>query len=149
MADFTRRQFLELSVKISALLGFGESLIPTVCDALQQLSYGSPPVLWLSAQACSGCSVSLLNTESPNPYDLLTKYISLLFHPTLSTATGHTGIDIVNQTIEKGDFYLVVEGSIPEGMPEACVLGEKHVSEVISSAAKKAKAVIPLKAPFS
>lgn len=142
MADLTRRQFLEFSARITALLGLGEAFVPSVSEALQKLSSGDVPVLWLSAQACSGCSVSLLNTEGPNPAELLTEYISVLFHPTISTATGKIGMDIIYQTIDRGGYFLVVEGSIPEGMPEACVLGEKPITGIISSAARNAKAVI-------
>ena len=144
MVAFSRREFLKLSAKFTALLGLSESFIPEVTDALERLSSGNPPVLWLSAQACSGCSVSLLNTENPGADELLTKYLSLLFHPTISTATGSTGIDIIHQTIKVGDFFLVVEGSVPLGMPEACVLGGKPISETISAAAK----IIPLFAPL-
>lgn len=142
MKNITRRQFLELSAKITALLGLGEGLLPSVSEALQKLSAGEAPVLWLSGQACSGCSVSLLNTEAPSPSELLTEYISLLFHPTLSTATGKTGMDIIYKSIEQGGYFLVVEGSVPEGMPEACVLGERPIGEIIAKAAKSANAVI-------
>ena len=31
-------------------------------------------------------------------------------------------MNIIDQTIKAGDFLLVVEGSIPAGMPEACIV---------------------------
>ena len=137
-----RREFLAVSAKIAALTGLSSTAIPQIAEAVEQLVSQTAPVLWIQAQSCSGCSVSLLNSEYPGPAELLTQYISLKFHSTLSAATGHVAMDIVDQCIKTGDYILVVEGSIPEKMPEACVMGKMPVSEQIVRAAKNATAVI-------
>jgi hydrogenase small subunit len=142
MPTLNRRQFLKMGASLAAAMGLGTGFITPVAEALAELSTGQAPVLWLQGQSCSGCSVSLLNTENPSPATVLTRYISLFFHSTISAATGHTAMDIVTKTIESGGYYLVVEGAIPAGMPKACVMGHKPVSELVEQAAKKAKAVI-------
>ncbi|MBU0992233.1 MAG: hydrogenase small subunit [Proteobacteria bacterium] len=141
-AKITRREFLELSTRYAALIGLSSHMIPDVADALEHLVSGQVNVLWLSGQSCSGCSVSLLNSADPGPAEILTRYISLLFHSTLSTATGHVSMDLVDNVISKGDYILVVEGSVPYGMPEACKMGGKPVSDLILSAATRSKAII-------
>ncbi len=114
MTDITRRSFLELSAKLTAMMGLGVTATPRIAHSLEQLSAGSPPVIWLQGQSCSGCSVSFINSSAPGPVELLTQYISLLFHSTLSTATGEPSMEIVERAIEHGDIFLVVEGSIPD-----------------------------------
>ena len=117
MPEYTRRKFLSLSAKLAALTGLGSTAIPKIAAALEQLSEGLAPILWLQGQSCSGCSVSLLNSDQPDPATLLTSYISLRFHSTLSTATGEVSMSVLNGSIEKADYFLAVEGSIPAGMP--------------------------------
>lgn len=138
----TRRSFLEMSMKLAAAMGLTSSAVPQIAEALEQLSERQAPVLWLQALSCSGCSVSLLNSGEPGPAQLLTEYISLRFHSTLSAATGSVAMDIIRKSQEQGGYYLVVEGSIAEGMPESCRMGEEAVSEQVAKAAAKAKAVI-------
>ncbi len=144
MSDITRRKFLELSVKLAAVMGLGTSAIPQLAEAMEQLSAGTAPVLWLQGQSCSGCSVSLLNSEEPGPAQILTGYISLLFHSTLSASTGDVSMGVINRSIDHGGYLLVVEGSIPAGMPEACIVGHETVTRQVSRAARNAKAVIAL-----
>jgi hydrogenase small subunit len=115
-----------------------------IAGAAENLVSGNANVLWLEAQCCSGCSVSLLNSEHPRPAALLTSHINLLFHQTLSTATGHGAVKAVNDAINAGGFILVVEGTIPDGMPEACVFGGETLSDQLKRAAAKAKAVVAL-----
>lgn len=144
MFKVSRREFLELSVKLSALMGLGTSAIPKIASALEQLAAKNAPVLWLQGQSCSGCSVSLLNSEAPGPAELLTQYISLQFHGTLSTATGDVSVDVINKSINAGGYFLVVEGSIPAGMPEACVVGHEPITKQVLRAAQNCQAVIAL-----
>ncbi len=144
MSDITRRKFLELSVKLAALMGLGTSAIPQIAEALGRLSAGAAPVLWLQGQSCSGCSVSLLNSEEPGPAQILTGYISLLFHSTLSASTGDVSMKVINRSIDEGGYLLVVEGSIPAGMPEACIVGKEHLTKQVLRASRNAKAVIAI-----
>ncbi len=144
MEGFTRRDFLKLGARMATLMGLGATAIPTLATGLEELAANGLPVLWLQGLSCSGCSISLLNADAPTPADLLTRYISLLFHPTLSTATGRTGMDVIDKSIKTGNYILVLEGAIPAQMPTACRLGEKPYPDVVVAAASAARAVIAL-----
>ncbi len=142
MKEITRRKFLKLSAKLAAMMGLSASAVPKIAEALDEIASGTLPVLWLQGLSCSGCSVSLMNSEDPGPLRILTRYLSLLFHSTLSTATGHTGMEIINRSIDLGGYSLIVEGSVPLGMPEACRMGEELFTDQLARAAMKADAVI-------
>lgn len=144
MEGFTRRDFLKLGAQMATLMGLGTTAVPTLAAGLEELATEGLPVLWLQGLSCSGCSVSLLNADAPTPADLLTRYISLLFHPTLSTATGTTAMDAIDKTIKTGKYILVLEGAIPAGMPRACRLGERPYPGVVAAAATAARAVVAL-----
>ena len=75
-------------------------------------------VLWLQSGGCGGCTMSLLNAEGP---DLLTHLdamgIELLWHPSLSEATGSEVIELLT-AIEQGEQaldVLCIEGSMMMG----------------------------------
>jgi len=142
MDAISRRSFLQSSARLSMLLGLGASAIPRVAEALEELSQGLAPVLWLQGQCCSGCSVSLLDSEAITPYKLLTRYISLGFHQTLSAATGNQAVEVVNKIANQGGYILIVEGTVPDKMPLACMFGEESFAEQLARAARKAKAII-------
>ncbi len=138
----TRREFMAIGAKIAVLTGLGTTALPKIVQALQTLSSGQAPVIWLQGQSCSGCSVSLLNAEHPDPATLLTRYISLQFHGTLSTATGHLGMHVLNTNIDKGGYLLAVEGAVPAGMPKACAVGEEPLTTQLLRAAEGATAIV-------
>lgn len=143
MPNLTRRTFLKAGASLAALMGLGASAVEAMADAVEAMVAGTAPVLWLQGQSCSGCSISLLNTEQPGPLELLTGMISLKFHQTLSAATGTQAVDIIDTwTKRKGEFILVVEGSIPAGMPEACLMDGKPVADQVAAAARNAKLVV-------
>jgi len=79
------------------------------------------PVVWYQAASCSGDSVSLLNTTNPNVRQLLIDeivpgvHINLLFQMTVMAGQGQPIIDILQTAAQakKGEYLLVVEGSIP------------------------------------
>jgi NiFe hydrogenase small subunit HydA len=75
-------------------------------------------LLWLQSGGCGGCSLSLLNAESP---DLLTTLrssnIHILGHPSLSE-TGGEGILSLYQQVLTNDFsidFLCLEGAVMTG----------------------------------
>ena len=139
----SRRRFLELASKLSVAFGLSTTLVGRMAEAAERVIEGRAPVIWLQGQACSGCSISLLNSEDPGPLELITQQISLKYHPTLSAVTGSAGIDIV-ESWAAGDepFVLVVEGSLPETMPEACKVNGIPLLDVVERAARAATAVV-------
>ena len=108
--ELSRRDFMRASSAIAAAL----ALNGRAALSAAQGSSTAPAVIWLQAQSCSGCSVSLLNTiEYMTADTLLTGAIGLKYHSTLMAAAGPSSIDEANDTKDNGGYVLVVEGSIP------------------------------------
>jgi len=93
------------------------------------------PLVWLAASACTGCSVSLLNSASPTIKNILIDqvipgvHINLRFHQTIMAGAGEPVIKVLEDTAKekKGSYILAVDGAIPTG-PTAhyCVMGERE-----------------------
>ena len=137
-----RRTFLKDAGLLVAALGLSPSWLPKAAEALEEMATGRAPILWLQGQSCSGCSVSLLNSESPGPADLITRYLSLYFHQTLSAATGVAATEAMARALEAGNYILVAEGAVPLGMPDACRIADENFADLLTRAAKRAKAVV-------
>ena len=90
----SRREFLNIAVRMAALWGLSPSLVPKLAASVKALSTGRVPVLWLEGSNCSGCSVSLLNSYPVLPVSLLTKHLSLQFHQTISTTQGQQAVAV-------------------------------------------------------
>jgi ferredoxin hydrogenase small subunit len=75
-------------------------------------------ILWLQAGGCGGCTMSLLNAESPGVFDVLsTAGLNMLWHPSLSVETG-AEVRALLKDVEDGSVpldILCVEGSILTG----------------------------------
>lgn len=93
------------------------------------------PLVWLPASACTGCSVSLLNSNDPSIKNILIDqiipgvHINLRFHPTIMAGSGEQIIQALENTVveKKGSYILVVDGSIPmAGDGQFCVMGERN-----------------------
>jgi hydrogenase small subunit len=115
---FTRRDFLRATSAIGAAFGLETSgLLNLVGEAeAKEATAGGVPVLWLQGQACTGCSVSLLNSIYYTTIDdLLVNKLDLNFHPNLSAASGNLSVSQIEQTYRKGGYVLALEGAIPTG----------------------------------
>jgi len=138
---FTRRELM----KLGGLLAVGASLpartAKVFADGAQKL-LTTTRIVWIQAQSCTGDSVSLLNSVDPDPVDLLTRFISLVAHQTIGAAQGQTFMDALDKAREQGEYILVIEGSIPLDMPEACVIGDSTVESLLVRLIPRAKAVV-------
>ncbi|RVU32948.1 MULTISPECIES: HupU protein [Neptunomonas] len=75
-------------------------------------------LLWLQSGGCGGCSMSLLNAESPNLLALLKSAgINLLWHPSLSEETGTEVVSILESILadETTLDLLCIEGAMLQG----------------------------------
>jgi hydrogenase small subunit len=86
----------------------------------------------------------LLNSASPSPADLLTRYLSLYFHQTLSAATGDAAHSTVETAIKDGGYILAVEGAVPLAIRDACRFADEDFADLLLRAARQAKAVIAI-----
>lgn len=152
--SISRRTFLKGSASTAAVLGlnlFDNPLLrKAFADAVQET-----PIIWLAAGACSGCSVSLLNTLAPRIQDVLLDQVvpghhtELAFHSTVMAASGDLAMKAMYDTEER-PFLLVVEGSITTAdKGRHTEVGEKDGHgitglEHVVRLGKKAKAVIAI-----
>lgn len=96
-----------------------------------------PKLVYLQGQSCTGCSISLLQAGAPSPLTLITDYSKLAFHADLSAISGPKVIELIDGYLSGslGEYFLAIEGSIPLGMPEACVIGHKPLADYLERAA--------------
>ena len=112
---FTRRDFMKWAGSMTALLALPASLAPSVAKAAGMAD--RLPVIWLHMAECTGCSESLLRSDSPTIDSIIFDYISLEYHETIMAASGWQADENLEGAIEKykGNYVLMVEGGIPAG----------------------------------
>jgi hydrogenase small subunit len=109
--EISRRDFFKYVSASATLLGLSAVDLSRVEEALAGAS--SPPVVWLSGSACTGCSVSLLNAVNPTIDQVLLNTISLKYHPNVMAAAGDMAVQAARSTAQAGNHILVIEGAIP------------------------------------
>ena len=113
------------------------------------------PVVWLQGGACSGCAVSLLNSLAPNAASIVLreltpgKHLSLRFLATIMAGQGSQVMEILSDESvkDKGQYVLVVEGSLQTGDDMFATLGEADgretpIHETAIKLAREAAAVV-------
>ncbi len=115
------------------------------------------PVVWLQGGACSGCAVSLLNSFSPGASSLVLreltpgKHVSLRFQMTIMAGQGRQVVDVLYDEAvkDKGNYVLVMEGTLQLGDDLFATLGEEDGREVpihehAARLARSAQAVVAM-----
>lgn len=122
----SRRDFMRASSAIGAAFGLEATGVTKFVGKAEakEAAAGGLPVLWLQAQTCTGCSVSLLNSiYYATIADLVVNTLDINYHPNLSAAAGNLAVSAVETTYRKGGYALVVEGAIPTAADgEYCTL---------------------------
>lgn len=115
--NVSRRDFLRAAVAVAGALGYELGGDRRARNALAlEAEEGGTRVVWLEAQSCTGCSVSLLNSiHYQSIGDLLTAALDLDFHDALMATAGFRAVAEAEKAYRKGDYVLVVEGAIPTG----------------------------------
>ena len=117
-SSFSRRDFMKWAGAMTAMLGLPAAFTPSVARAAELTD--RLPVIWLHMAECTGCSESLLRTDTPSIDSLIFDYISLEYHETIMAAAGWQAEENLEGAIEKhkGNYILMVEGGIPSGEEE-------------------------------
>lgn len=145
LTDVSRRDFMKLCTAMAATMGLSANASAEMTDALT--SPQRPPVIWIGAQECTGCTESLLRATHPTVENLVLDLISLEYHEVLSAAFGEQAEENKHNAMHKykGQYILVVDGSIPvkdDGI--YCMIAGKPVLQHIKEAAKDALAIIAI-----
>jgi len=139
---YTRRDFLRIASALTAGAGLGPGATTALAKGLERIFKRQKRVIWLQGMSCSGCSVSLLNTEDPGPLEVLTRVISLVVHPTVAAAQGAQVAEAVQKATKEGEYFLVLEGSIPLRISHACMIGGQPFTTLLDSALSRAEYAI-------
>ncbi|MFB2828907.1 hydrogenase 2 small subunit [Aeromonas jandaei] len=138
-----RRDFMKLCAGMAATLGLSQNAVAKMATALT--SPERPPVIWIGAQECTGCTESLLRATHPTIENLILNTISLEYHEVLSAAFGHQAEENKHNAMTryKGKYVLVVDGSIPlkDGGIYCIVAGEPIVDHIRRAAADAAAVI--------
>lgn len=67
--------------------------------------------IWLEVTGCSGNIISLLNSENPGLYDILTQIVNFTFNNTLMGAEGEFAFERFLETLDT-EFILLVDGAV-------------------------------------
>ncbi|MHC1724437.1 MAG: hydrogenase small subunit [Syntrophobacteraceae bacterium] len=127
-----RRDFLKYCVGSAVALGLEASVLGALEKTLA--AGNGPPIVWLAAANCTGCTVSLANlvsTSHPTDVaDLLINTINLAYHPNLMGAAGDLAVQALRDATA-GNFILAVEGGVPTAFGgHTCMLWTEGGQEV-------------------
>ena len=101
-----RRDFMKLCAALAATMGLSSKAAAEMAESVTNPQ--RPPVIWIGAQECTGCTESLLRATHPTVENLVLETISLEYHEVLSAAFGHQ-VDIpVIVCNQKLPVYFVV-----------------------------------------
>ena len=138
-----RRDFMKLCAGMAATLGLSSNAAAEMAAAITDPQ--RPPVIWIGAQECTGCTESLLRATHPTIENLILNTISLEYHEVLSAAFGHQAEENKHNAMKryKGKYVLVVDGSIPlkDGGVYCMVAGEPIVDHIRRAAADAAAVI--------
>jgi hydrogenase small subunit len=145
LAGLTRRDFLKYCTGVATILGLSPALGVHIANAAT--SPKRPPVIWLSGQACTGCTETLLRAHHPTLDTLILGVISLDYHETLNVGAGHQAEAFKKKSMEenKGKYVLVLDGAVPtKDNGIYCKIGGRTYLELVKEAAEGAAAIISM-----
>ncbi|MDM5271134.1 hydrogenase small subunit [Sulfurovum sp. zt1-1] len=142
-----RRDFLKWAASITAMLALPAQFTPLVADAVKLAD--RLPLVWIHLAECTGCSESLIRTDSPTIDSLIFDYVSLEYHETLMAAAGWQAEENLENAIKNyaGRYILLVEGGVPTAMNGQYLTVGAHARtglELIHHAASSAAAIFSI-----
>ena len=164
MLRITRRDFLKYCSVAAGALGLSASTLMKLENVMANSS--APTVVWIAGAACTGCTMTLLNSVFYTTVDeLLLNRINLAYLDTaMATAgayvdgvqyPGANALQAAHDAYNAGGYVLVVEGGIPTGAPagagagDYCRIGElvpgstvDTMADVTAAFAQKALAIL-------
>ena len=141
----SRRDFMKFCTVMAASMGLPLELAPKIAEAIT--SPHRPPVIWLSGQACTGCTETLLRTNHPTLEHLILDLISLDYNETLNSGAGHQAEAALHNSVKEnnGKFVLVIDGSIPtKDGGVYCQIAGRPFIDIVKEISPKAAAVIAI-----
>lgn len=146
-AGFSRRDFMKWATAMTAFMALPVSFAPVVARAAELSD--RVPVIWLHMAECTGCSESLLRSDTPTIDSLIFEHISLEYHETIMAASGWQAEQTLENSMKKhkGNYILMVEGGIPTGDTENYLTLGAHGKtgySIAKEACENAKAILAI-----
>ena len=141
----SRRSFLRFCTSVAVTCGLAPTMGARIAEAAMDPK--RPPVIWLSAQECTGCTESLLRSHHPTLEQLILDMVSLDYHEALSAAAGHQAEAAKAASMEEnwGKYILVIDGSIPtKDGGIYCKVANRTMQEHVTEAAEGAAAIVAI-----
>ena len=138
----SRRDFLKYCGSVAALLGLSEMYAPQIAAAVES-GAKLKPVLWIAQGLCTGCTESMAQSRTPDVPTVVLDILSVNYWETVMATAGADALKAITDTVDKGGYILVVEGSIMNGADGNTLrIGGRPGREDVKEAAAKADAVI-------
>ncbi|MDI6901447.1 MAG: hydrogenase small subunit [Anaerosomatales bacterium] len=138
----SRRDFLKYCGSIAATLGLSEAMVPQIAAAIES-GAKLKPALWLNGGACTGCTESVAQADSPDVATIVLEILSLNYFETVMAAASDAAEKVKEETIAEGGYILIYEGSVMTGFEGGTlVVAGKTGLEHLKEAAENAEAII-------
>lgn len=148
LGGMSRREFLAYCTGIAATLGLEPGMGVKIANAaVANATARRPSVIWLSGQACTGCTETLLRTNHPTLETLILETISLDYNETLSAGAGHQAENFKKQAMKEnwGKYILVVDGAVPNKDGGVyCQVAGQPFPDAVKEVAEGAAAIISM-----
>ncbi|MFN7966960.1 MAG: hydrogenase small subunit [Acidobacteriota bacterium] len=141
----SRRDFLGFCSVMATVLALPKSAIAAIADSIQHKQ--KPTLVWLEFQDCCGNTESFLRAGRPTVADIVLDTLSVDYHETIMAAAGHQAEAALHGAVEgkKGQYIVVVEGSIPTGAGGAyCTIGGRSAQQIAREVCGGAAATIAI-----
>ena len=139
----SRREFVAFCGVMASTLALPRSLEAKIAAALQKSE--KPVLVWLEFQDCAGNTESFLRATKPTAAEVVLDTLSVDYHETIMAAAGHQAEENLAKTVKdrKGDYIVIVEGSIPTGANGAyCTIGGRSALQIAREVCGGAAATI-------
>ena len=138
----SRRDFLKYCGSVAALLGLSEMYAPQIAAAVES-GAKLKPVLWIAQGLCTGCTESMAQSRTPDVPTVVLDILSVNYWETVMASAGSDALKAIKETVDKGGYILVVEGSIMNGANGNTLrVGGRPGRLDVKEAAEKADAII-------
>ena len=141
----SRRDFLGFCGVMASVLALPKSAIAAIADAIEHKQ--KPTLVWLEFQDCCGNTESFLRASRPTVADIVLDTLSIDYQETIMAAAGHQAEAALRGVVEtkKGQYIVVVEGSIPTGAGGAyCTIGGRSALQIAREVCGGAAATIAI-----
>ena len=139
---FNRREFLKKCRDISLLVCGSIACSREIAEGFIQLAKEPLKLVFIQGQNCLGCTISLTYGNEYQFNDFIQRIATLQVHPALSFNQGTAFMQQIQKAKQQGGYILVIEGSIPIGIKEACYLGGQPLADVLPDYAIAAETII-------